>query len=410
VVTVVGAGFAVEVRMRRIMLLVVSLVAVLAVSGAAGSAGSTQTRWVIRDLGVFTAAGINERGQVVGSAPSRMKGADGKPIWHAFRWERGRLSDLGTLVKGGPSYATAINERGQVVGWSSASAVGADSRVFLWERGSMREVVRGRGGRVEPQVINGRGNVLIAVTSGSNPARAVLLRDGKLLRLPVDLGRFYGSVGISTRLNDRNQVVGSRQTSGGERPVLWEGGRLRYFSGARWLGGRAVAINEGGQVVGWSWPPKGSYYDAVAFLWRNGTARDIGRPPGTGLPLDTDMNNLGEIVTNLATFDGHGYQDGNKAYVWREGKWSPLPPLEDFKDVYTVAFGINDGGQIVGWCGMKSNQARACLWEHGRVTDLGTLGGTASMATAINNHGEIIGSATNKNGQQHAVLWTLRSG
>jgi len=45
------------------------------------------------------------------------------------------------------------------------------------------------------------------------------------------------------------------------------------------------------------------------------------------------------------------------------------------------------------------------VWEHGRTTDLGTLGGRESDVAAINDHGQIIGWAETKSGARHAVVW-----
>ena len=39
------------------------------------------------------------------------------------------------------------------------------------------------------------------------------------------------------------------------------------------------------------------------------------------------------------------------------------------------------------------------------MTDLGTLGGTVSVANALNEAGQVVGWALDSNGQQHAVLW-----
>ena len=74
------------------------------------------------------------------------------------------------------------------------------------------------------------------------------------------------------------------------------------------------------------------------------------------------------------------------------------------------ALDVNARGQIVG----RGNYARGStdthgfVWENGKMTDLGTLGGDSSQATDINNAGQIAGSSTTPAGEVHAVIWTWR--
>jgi probable HAF family extracellular repeat protein len=53
---------------------------------------------------------------------------------HAFLWEKGKMTDLGTLPGGTSSSATALNDAGQIVGWSETDGA---RRAFLWENGHM---------------------------------------------------------------------------------------------------------------------------------------------------------------------------------------------------------------------------------------------------------------------------------
>ena len=70
---------------------------------------------------------VNDRGQVVGAANPDKSGG---PITHAFVWEGGNLTDLGTLPGGKESWALAINNRGQIIGYSDTK--GGNQHAVLW--------------------------------------------------------------------------------------------------------------------------------------------------------------------------------------------------------------------------------------------------------------------------------------
>jgi probable HAF family extracellular repeat protein len=93
----------------------------------------------LSDLGslggrMTTPTDINDSRQVVGYAQVRSGES------HAFLYQAGRLTDLGTLPGGTQSYAYAINNLGQAVGASDSSA-GAQLAV-LFDRGVLRDLNR----------------------------------------------------------------------------------------------------------------------------------------------------------------------------------------------------------------------------------------------------------------------------
>jgi probable HAF family extracellular repeat protein len=66
---------------------------------------------------------INNRGQVVGSAETGAVEEYGEIEYHAFIWERGRLTDLNKLIPRASGWtllsAISINDHGQIVGYGN---------------------------------------------------------------------------------------------------------------------------------------------------------------------------------------------------------------------------------------------------------------------------------------------------
>ena len=80
---------------------------------------------------------INNKGQVVGQSD-----LPGDTLHHAFLWQKGVMTDLGSLSDALPtSQAIGINNQGQVVGFSqNAAAEDASSVAVLWENGTITDL------------------------------------------------------------------------------------------------------------------------------------------------------------------------------------------------------------------------------------------------------------------------------
>ena len=72
------------------------------------------------------------------------------------------------------------------------------------------------------------------------------------------------------------------------------------------------------------------------------------------------------------------------------------------------ATGVNLNNQVAG-ISYVGEFARAVRWDRAAVTDLGTLGGQASMALGINDAGQVVGAAQDAAGRFIATSWATGS-
>lgn len=171
---------------------------------------------VMTDLGTLpggldsSALGINNRGQVVGYSTT----SSGNP--HAFLFENGVMTDLGTFPGGLVSVASGINNRGQVVGYADTAS--GDVHAFLFEKGVMTDLGVLPGGIFSEALgINERGQV-VGTSTGRGFSHGFLFEKGVM----TDLGALPGgNNSVASGINNRGQVAGYSSQSETQRAVLW---------------------------------------------------------------------------------------------------------------------------------------------------------------------------------------------
>jgi probable HAF family extracellular repeat protein len=287
---------------------------------------ATPPRYEVIDLGTLggtysRAFAINDAGQVVGVSQTIESGG------HAFFWDRRNgMIDLGVLYEGDMSAAYGVNDHGQVVGFS-----GPDDRdAFIWDSENGMRCPEGFGS--EARAINNAGQVVVNTEFHS------------YLWHPNEVVIVLGSLGTdrvsACALNSAGQVVGHAYTSISEyHAFLWD--RATGMRDLGTLGGTcsmAFGINDTGQVVGKSRTTTGDWREH-AFLWDSDTGMvDLGE--GRALAI----NNAGQVVGYMSSSGPAFYWDSDIGMIQLSDL---LLPNSGWRELH-YASDINKRGQVVG--------------------------------------------------------------
>jgi len=335
---------------------------------------------------------VNQQGSLVGWADTPMP----DPFYpncfadcyaaHAFQWQNGVRTDLGVLAGGVNSAADGgISDSGLIAGTAE-------------------------NGEIDPLI------------PGMPELRSVLWKNGVI----NDLGTLPegGYESYSSAINSRGQVVGVAENTIPDlnsmsfpgyqtRAFLWDKQKGMQDLGTLPGGTDAIAamINEGGQVVGWSYTSSAPSASCVSFatlttgsfIWdKTNGMTDLGNFGGT-CTLASQLNNRGQVVGN-SNLTG---DQVNHAFIW-DGA-TGLTDLGTLGGSSSAAQAINDYGEAVGWSFLTGDlEVDAVLWRKSggkwQKTDLGTIDGSTCTASAsINASGQVVGFDCDRGA--FAFLW-----
>ena len=145
------------------------------------------------------------------------------------------------------------------------------------------------------------------------------------------------------------------------------------------------------------------------FLWERGALRDIGTLGGPDALPGPGCNNqlkgyiVGQSYTDFTPNDSTGIPT-LRPFLWQHGRMIDLGSLGGTIGSARCA---NNRGEIIGTSTLAGDlKTHAFFWRNGVMKDLGTLGGDNSEAIWMNDSGEIAGSADFPGVNLHdAVRW-----
>lgn len=307
---------------------------------------------------------------------------------------------------------------------------------------------------LDPAVLNSGGTAVgFADTSLSDPFPNFCFYDCYVVHafqagsggVLTDLGSLPGGGSSAAIWISANGLVAGLSENGGTDPlyaglpevhaVLWQQGTITDL-GTLPEGGyqsEANAVNSSGQVVGaalntipdpnsmqpgifWLWGGDGGIappyqYQTRAFLWdKQKGMQDLGTLPGGTDSQALLINERGQVMGysyTASTQSGACFPLATSSFLWDKKKG--MTDLGGFGGTCTVAFALNNKGQIVGESYRTGDKAApAFLWEDGSLHELRGLGGIYAGAAAINDQGQAAGYGYlpgNSNSTFHATLW-----
>ena len=255
---------------------------------------------IMQDLGTLggvasEARNLNRYGQVVGASHTYF--GDRK----AFMWDSGMMTELAG-IDSVDSAAYDINDQRQVVG--SYWTAGGETHAFLWDNGVVEDLGTLGGGYAVAYAINESGQI-VGESRTTNGEKHAFLWDRDTMMVDLDIpGDTYG---CAYDINDNGQVVGEALPGGvSESPFLWQQGVTKFLETSDGGSGVAYSVNDSGLIAGSS--------NRMACVWESGEEVCIGNlPQATGIPRA--INNLGQIV-------GYSGTQGGDVYATL---WQPVP-------------------------------------------------------------------------------------
>lgn len=161
------------------------------------------------------------------------------------------------------------------------------------------------------------------------------------------------------------------------------------------LGGatsEASGLNDAGQVVGYAEGADGTPYPVI---WTNGVAAQLSTRPGRAIAISPNGVMAGNVISATSTKVDATLLTGGNAY-----------DLGTFGGSFSLASVVNASGQVGGFARTPDEKEHAFLGTASGMVDLGTFGGAYSYVYGLNQSGLAVGSAYDASGMARCFRTT----
>jgi probable HAF family extracellular repeat protein len=176
------------------------------------------------------------------------------------------------------------------------------------------------------------------------------------------------------------------------RKLVKKGARVRRFTYLMGVAGLLAAVVVAQPAIV---RPSG----AAGAVWCP-AATSLGKLPGwpVGSVVTIRINDAGQIAAEFMPTSSGAVL---RAFVWDRGRATMLGTLGGRS---TRVAAIDQRGRIIGMSQTERGSYEAFLWQAGKLTSLGRLGGVSWVPVAINGRGQIVGYS-NGLARRRVVLW-----
>lgn len=199
---------------------------------------------------------------------------------------------------------------------------------------------------------------------------------------------------------------------------------VNISGGATWISANGEFIS-GVSDNGVFDPLIGAETETRAVIWTRGHIHDLGTLPGGTESFGFAVNSFGQVIagSNNTVNDPYsmfGWGTQTRTFLWRKGYKQDIGTLGGPD---TVSLTINELGQITGQSytnsTANSDNGPGCppnvptqdpfFWKNGKMTDIGSLGGTCGVPNRLNNRGQVVGVSYLAGNQiPHPFYWDRR--